>query len=123
MELEPGNCLLVAAVEAFGQTKDRGERANRAPAPAAEVAESALMPIRRRLTMIPGDERDRLDFVRLESAQVAVLDQVVRVLVVPLVRDVDADVVKERCVLQPLALALRERMDAARLIEERHGEA
>ena len=32
--------------------------------------------------MIARDERDGLDLVRLEAAQVAVLDQVVRVLVV-----------------------------------------
>ena len=69
--------------------------------------------------MIARDERDHLDLLGLEAAQVAVLDQVVRVLVVPLVADVDADVVQERRVLEPLALAIGQAVHAARLIEER----
>ena len=108
----------MAAVEAFGQTQHGGQRPNRAAALLAKVGEPLVLPVRRRLTMIPGDERDRLDFVRLESAQVAVRDQVVGMLVVPLVGNVDADVVKERRVFEPLALAIGERVDAARLIEE-----
>ena len=72
--------------------------------------------------MVAGDERDDLDLVGLEAAQIAVLDQVVRVLVVPLVADVDADVVQERRVLQPLALAIGQAVHAARLIEQRQRE-
>jgi len=70
--------------------------------------------------MVPRDERNHFGFLRLEAAQIAVLDQVVRVLVVPLVADVHADVVQDRRVLEPLALAIGEAMDRARLIEERH---
>ena len=55
-------------------------------------------------------------------AQVAVLDQVIRVLVVPRVADVHADVVQQRRVLEPLPLAVRQRVDAARLIEQRQRE-
>jgi hypothetical protein len=40
--------------------------------------------------MVPGGERDDLDLVGIEAAQVAVFDQVVRVFVVPLVADVVA---------------------------------
>ena len=52
---------------------------------------------------------------RLEAAQIAVLDQVVRVLVVTLVADVHADVVEQRRVFEPLALAIGQAVDAARL--------
>ena len=68
--------------------------------------------------MVARDERDDLDLLRIESAQVAVLDQVVRVPVVALVADVDADVVQQRAVLEPLAFAVGQSVHAARLIED-----
>ena len=108
----------MTAVEALGQTQHGGQRANRSAAFPAKIGEPLVLPVRRRLTMIPGDERHRVDFVWLETAQIAVLDQVVGVLVVPLVGNVDANVVKERRVFEPLALAIGERVDAPRLIEE-----
>ena len=40
--------------------------------------------------------------------------------VMPLVADMDADVVKDRRVLEPLALAVGQAMNRPRLIEERH---
>ena len=120
VELEVRDRLRVAAIEALGQPQDRRERANGAPRAPAQAAEAVVLPLRRRLAVIPRDEADRLDFVRLEAAQIAVLDQVVRVLVMPLVADVHADVVQDRRVLEPLALAIGEPVDRARLIEERH---
>ena len=64
-------------------------------------------------------QRDDLDLLRIEPAQVAVLDQVIRMPVMALVADVDADVVQQRAVLQPLALAIAELVHRPRLIEER----
>ena len=69
--------------------------------------------------MVAGDQRDGFDLVGLEAAQIAVLDQVVRVLVVPLVADVDADVVQQGRVFEPLALAVGQAVNAARLVEQR----
>ena len=43
--------------------------------------------------MIPCDERDDLDFLRIEATEVPILDQIVRVLVVAFIADVNADVV------------------------------
>ena len=83
-----------------------------------EVAVVLVTPPRRGLAMIAGDEPDHVDFFGLESPQIAVLDQVVRVLVVPLVADVDADVVQDRRVLEPLALAVGEPVHDARLVEQ-----
>ena len=70
--------------------------------------------------MIPCHQRDDLDFFRLEASQVAVLDQIVRMFVVALVTDVHADIVQDRCVLEPLTLAIGQAVDGARLIEQRH---
>src|SRR6185436_2303612 len=54
----------------------------------------------------------------LESAKIPILDQIVRMPVMALVADVDADVVEQRAVLEPLALPVGEPVHAARLIEE-----
>src|SRR5262249_1855682 len=53
-----------------------------------------------------------------EAAKIAVLDQIVRMTVMPLVADVNTDVVQERAVLQPLAFLFGEAVHAARLIED-----
>ena len=119
VELEAGDGLRVAAIEALREAQNRRQRADRAPRAAPQVAEAVVPPLRRRLTMVARDEGDRLDFVRLEAAQVAVLDQVIRVFVVALVADVDADVVENRGVLEPVALAIGQAVNGARLIEQR----
>jgi hypothetical protein len=122
VELDAGDCLRVAAVEAFGQPENRRKRADgAAPAP-ADLAERPVALLRRALAMVARDERDGFDLVGLESAQIAVRDQIVRVLVVPLVADVDADVVQERGVLEPLAFPIGQAMNAASLIEQRQRE-
>jgi hypothetical protein len=118
VELETTDRLRVAAIEAFRQPQNGGERSHRAPGAPPEIGKTFVFPFRRALPVIAGDEGDRFDFVRLEAAEIAVLHEIVRVLVVPLVADEDTDVVEDRRVLQPLALAIRETVDRARLIEE-----
>jgi hypothetical protein len=118
VQLEAGDGLRVAPVQAFREAQDRGERPHRAPGAAPQVREAVVLPLGRRLTMIPGDEGNRLYFVRLEAAEVAVLHQVVGVFVMALVADVDADVVQDRGILEPLALAIGEAVNRAGLIEE-----
>jgi hypothetical protein len=73
--------------------------------------------------MIPGDEGNDLNLIRFESPQVAVLDEVVRVLVVALVADVYTDVVQQRGIFKPLALAIGQPVKTARLIEQSDREA
>ena len=68
--------------------------------------------------MIARNQRDGFDLVGLEAAKVSVFRQIVRVLVMTLVADVDADVVQDGGVLEPLALAIRESVDRARVIEK-----
>ena len=118
VQLQPHDRLGVAAIQAFSEAKNRGKRAHGAPLAAPEIAEAVVPPLRRRLAMVAGNQRNRFDLVRLEAAQVAVLDQVVRVFVVSFVADVHTQVVQDRGVLQPLALAVRETVNRARVIEE-----
>ena len=72
--------------------------------------------------MIARQQRDNLDLLRIEAAQLAVLDQIVRVPVVPLVADVHAGVVEQGAVFEPLALAVAELVDRAGLVEDRQRE-
>ena len=85
----------------------------------AEIVEADVAALRRRAAVIAGDQRDDLDLVGLEAAQVAVLDQVVRMAMMPLVADVVADVVQEARVLEPLALAIAEAVHALGVVEQR----
>src|SRR5258705_1562390 len=92
VQLQPGDRLGVTAIQAFRETKDGRKPTDRAPRAARQLAEAVVAPLRRRLAVIARDERDRLDFVRLEASQIAVLGQIVGVLVVAFVADVHADV-------------------------------
>jgi len=77
--------LGVAAVEAFSQAEYGGKGANGSPVTAAETGVLVVMTVGCRSPVIPRHEGDGVDLVRLEAAQVAVLDQVVGVFVVTLV--------------------------------------
>jgi hypothetical protein len=123
VQRESRDDLSVAAIQAFRETKDRRERAYRGAIAPPKIPEAVVRPFRRGLAVIPGDERNLVDLVRLEAAEVAILDQVIRVFVVLFVADVHADVVQDCSVLQPLALAIGEPMDRARLIEDTGREA
>src|SRR5678815_1578737 len=59
----------------------------------------------------------------MKPAQVAVLDQIVRVLVMAREADVAANVVHQRGIFEPFTLAIREAMDGPRLIEQGEPEA
>jgi hypothetical protein len=119
-QLEPGDGLSVASIEALREPENRRQRPHGASRTPSQVAESVVASLGSRLAMIPCHQRDDLDFFRLEASQVAVLDQIVRMFVVTLVTDVHADIVQDRCVLEPLALAIGQAVDGARLIEQRH---
>jgi len=54
----------------------------------------------------------------MKPPQVAILDQVVRMLVMSREADVTANVVHQRRIFQPFALAVRESMNGTRLVEE-----
>jgi hypothetical protein len=93
VNLEAGDRLRVAAVEAFRESKNRGQDADDVPALAPERAVVLVPAARRRLPVIAGDEADNLDLLRLEAAKIPILDQIVGMLMVPFVTDVYADIV------------------------------
>src|SRR5206468_2027245 len=64
VKFESGHGLRVAAIQALRETKDCGERTNRPAHAALQVAETVVAAFRRRLTVIPGDQRNRFDFIR-----------------------------------------------------------
>jgi hypothetical protein len=72
--------------------------------------------------VIAGDERHELDLLRRQPAQVAVADDVVRVLGVRVVADHGADVVQERRVVQERAHRRREVVVALQAVVERESE-
>src|SRR5262245_17330899 len=118
VELEAGNRLRVAAIETFREAQQRGERADNPARAARQRAEAVVLSFRRRLTMIPRDERNRLDLLGLEAPEIPILDQIVRVFVVALVTDVHPHVVKNRGIFEPFPLPVGEPVNGARLVEE-----
>jgi hypothetical protein len=118
IEIDTSQRLRVAAVEAFGESNHRGECPDGTAQSAREVAIAVVRLLRWGLPMVPRDQRDHLGLVRIEAAQVAVLDQVVGVAVMTFVADVHADVVQQRAIFQPLALAIGEAVHTAGLIED-----
>jgi hypothetical protein len=123
VQLDAGQALRVTAIEIFSEPQDGGERTDRPPALAREVGVLIVLALRRGASMVPGDQRYGVDLLGLEAAEVAVLDEIVGMLVMALIADVNADVVQQRRVLEPLALAVGEGMHASSLIEHRHRQA
>jgi hypothetical protein len=118
VQVEAGHRLRMAAVEAFGKPQDRGERSDGSPAFAAELAVPLVLPLRRRLPVIPGDQRDDLDLFWIKAPQISILDQIVGMLVVALVADVVAGVMQERCVGQGLTILLGASQTLAQRVEQ-----
>src|SRR5688500_8754908 len=123
VQLHARDGLRMATIERLGEPQNRSQGAHRAAPLRTKRAEIGVRFLWRRLAVIPRHQRDDLRFRRLETPQMTVLDEVVRVLVMPRIADVRADVMQQRRELEPLALAIGEAMDAARLIEDRQRES
>jgi hypothetical protein len=74
IEVDPGKCLRVAPVEPLGKADHRGQRPHGAAERTGKLAVAFVRLLGRRLPVIAGDERDHLDFLWIEAAQVAVLN-------------------------------------------------
>jgi len=94
VQLDASDHLRMTAIEAFGETKNGRERSDGSSLSAVEDGEAVVLLFRRGPTMITGDERDGFDLLGLETSEIAVLDEVVRVLVVAFVADVHPDVMQ-----------------------------
>ena len=123
VELDARDRLGVTAIEILRESKHRGEPPHDLPPLPAKLSEVCVMARRRRPPVIAGDQRNRFDLFGLEAAQVAVLDQVVRMAMMTFVADMDARVVQDRGVLEPLALLVRHPVDGAGPVEERQRQA
>lgn len=110
--------LPVAAIQPLRKPRDRAERANDAAVGSFQQGIPLVRLLRGSLAVVPRDERDKLHLDGLEPAQAAVLDQVVRMPVVPVIADVIADVVQQRAVLEPLAFTVPQTMHPPGLIED-----
>ena len=108
----------MAAIEAFGQPQNGGERLDDAAPLARQLAVVFVVALWCAAAVVARDQRDGVHFFGLEAAEIAVLDQIVRVLVVAFVADVRADIMEQRRVLEPFAFAIGQAVDAARLLEQ-----
>jgi hypothetical protein len=117
VDFQTRNWLRVAAVETLRDAEDRCESAYGPAKRRRELRILRMRTFRRPAPMITSHQSHHLDLIRMEAAQVAVLDQVVGMLVMAGEADVAADVMHQRRIFQPFALAVRQPMDRARLIE------
>jgi hypothetical protein len=117
VELDAGDRLGVAAIEILGDAKDGGQPSHHfAPLP-SELTEISVTARRRRAAVIACDQRNRFDLVGLEAAEIAVLDQIVGMAMVTFVADVDAGIMQDGRIFEPLALFVGHPVDGARPIE------
>jgi len=116
-DVERGHNLGVAPIETFGQAQHRRQRSHGAAQPALQHRVSLVRFLGRRLTMIACEQSNNLDFLWIEAAELAVLDQVIRMPVVPFVADVDAGVVQQRSVFEPLAFTVAQSVHRSCLVE------
>jgi len=106
VKIHAGERLCMASVEPFRQPHHGRERAHGLAQRPRQVAVPFVRFLRGCLPVVPRQQRDDFNFLRVETAQIAVLDQVVRMAMMALVADMHPDVVQQRAVLEPLALAL-----------------
>jgi hypothetical protein len=74
VEIDAGDGLRVAAIEAFSEAQNSREHANRPPPFGGERTVALVIVLRRGAPMIPRHQRDSLDFVGIETTQIAVFD-------------------------------------------------
>ena len=123
VELETGHDLRMTAVETLCEAENGAESTHGPPRFPFESFEPFVPALRCGLTMVSRDKADHFGFVRLEPAQLAVANQVVRMFVMPLVADVDADIVQDGRVLEQLSLVIRHSVHRTRLVEQGDGQA
>ena len=94
LQLHGADGLRMAPVQGFGQPQDRGQVPDRVAQLGPQRREFLVRFFRRRLAVVTGDQRNHGDLFRLEPAQIPILHQVVRMLVMSRIADVGADVVQ-----------------------------
>jgi hypothetical protein len=118
VQLDVREALSVAAVQTLGQPQNGRKRSHDASPFARQLAVFLVTDLRRRAAMVPGYERNCIDFLRFEPPQIPILDQVIGVFVMALVADVYADIVQQGRVFQPFALAVGQPVHGPCLVED-----
>jgi hypothetical protein len=118
IQIDPGKCLRVAAIEPFREPYHRGQRTHGASKRSAQVAIPVVRALWCCLPVIARDKGHDLDLLRIEPTQIPILDQVIRMAMMPLVTDVHADVVQQRAEFEPFPLAIGQAVHASRLVED-----
>ncbi len=67
IEIQTGQGLRVASIESLGQTDHGGERAHGPAERAGKISVPLVRFLRRRLAMVPREERNHFNLVRLEA--------------------------------------------------------
>lgn len=116
--LHAADHLGMAAVEALGQPDERRAQSDGPAHRRRQVAEAVVALLGRATPVVAGNQREHVHLVRREPAEAAVLDQVVRMPVMAGVADVEPRVVQQGTELDPLALAVAQAVQRARLVEE-----
>ena len=119
VHLHARDCLRVAAIERFGEPQERRQNRDDPALLLAQLAHPFMFLLRNGAAVIARNQCNDGDLLGLEAAQVAVLDQVIRVAMMLLVADVIADVVQQSRVFHPLAFSLAQRVNLLRRIEHR----
>ncbi len=109
----------VSAIEPVGDAQERSQAPDHGALVGREHREHLVAILGRRAAVVAGDGGDQLALAVGEAGEIGVVDEVVAVLVVPVVADEGADVVQQRRGLQERALLVAEPVHLAGLIEER----
>ena len=123
LHLQVRDDLRVAAVEALGDTENRGKRVLTVRRSDGDRLAYSSCPLWRAAAMVARDEGNHVDFVRFEAPQVAVLDQVVGMSMVARIADVRAEVVHQGRIFEPLAFPIGQAVNGACLVEHRECQA
>src|SRR5262245_3744401 len=81
VQLDADDGLRMTAIEVFCQAQHCRKRPDGAPPFAFEISEALVPAIGNRAAVVPCDQRDDFDLFGLEATQIAVANQIVRVLV------------------------------------------
>src|SRR6266404_720968 len=112
----------MATVERVGYPQERSQRGDRGAHPVRQLRQLLVVVFRSGLAVVARERSDEADLLRVESQELPVHDQIVGMPVMPRVRNVIPDVVQQRRVLEPFALAIAETVAVDGLIEQRDGE-
>ena len=93
--LESGDEAVATPVKPIGEPQDASQAADQQPVIRRKSVKGLMLPLGKRLAVIPGNVRDDLAFTRSEAKQIGVADQVVGMLVMARIVDEIAHVMQD----------------------------